>query len=109
MDDVKFAEGLYFKEPHENAPDFVKGNLSIQKQKMTEWLANTPANEKGYINLDIKVGRSGKPYIAIDTWEPKQQQGQPQQQYTPEQQQQMDTPLPAPAQQAPLDHESVPF
>jgi hypothetical protein len=103
MDEVKFAEGLYFKEPNEKAPEWVKGKLSIQKQKLTEWLANTPANEKGYINLDIKVGRSGKPYIAIDTWEPSQQQGQQQPQYTPEQQRQMDTPIPTPQQQAPLE------
>ena len=71
MADIKFAEGLYYKEPNTNAPDFVKGGLSIQKEKLMAWLEMTDANEKGYINLDIKVSQSGKPYISINEWVPK--------------------------------------
>jgi hypothetical protein len=107
MDDIKFAEGLYFKEPSDNAPDFIKGRLSIQKNKFLEWVGNAEFNESGYINLDIKISKGGKPYIAVNDWKPNQQQQQPQ--YTTQQQKEMDTPLPAPQNQEPLDPESVPF
>ena len=92
MDDIKFADGIYFKEPHQNAPDFVKGKLSIQKQKLIAWLEGMDAGEEGYINLDIKVAKSGKLYIAVDNWKPNnQQQAQQKPQLTPQQQEQMDT------------------
>ncbi len=107
MDDIKFADGIYFKEPHQNAPDFVKGKLSIQKQKLMEWLEGMDAGEEGYINLDIKVAKSGKCYIAVDTWKPSNQQ-QPQQQkpqLTPQQQEQMDTRI----EQDPIIDDDVPF
>ena len=79
MSDIKFAEGLYFKKPHEKAPDFVNGSISIHKEKFACWLDEQEANDKGYINLVIKTSQSGKPYVAVDTWEPKQAQQQPQQ------------------------------
>ena len=92
MDDIKFADGIYFKEPHQNAPDFVKGKLSIQKQKLMAWLEGMDAGDEGYINLDIKVAKSGKLYIAVDNWKPNnQQQAQQKPQLTPQQQEQMDT------------------
>jgi len=101
MADIKFVEGLYFKEPRDNAPDFVRGSLSIQKEKLTVWLEGAECNEAGYINLDIKISKGRKPYIAVNEWKPDQQQ--PQQQYTPAQQKEMDTPLAPPQDQAPLE------
>ena len=71
-DEVEFVDGLYFNEPNENAPDFVKGKLSINKGKLAAWLDGATPNEKGYINLDIKISQGGKPYIAVDNWKPKQ-------------------------------------
>ena len=78
MSEVEFAKGIYFNSPHEKAPDYVKGKLSIQKGKFLEWLEGKDANEKGYINLNIKVSQGGKPYIAVDNWVPNQQQTQQQ-------------------------------
>jgi protein tyrosine phosphatase len=71
IDDVQFVDGLYYNEPNENAPDFVKGKLSIQKAKLMAWLEGAETNEKGYINADIKISQGGKPYIAVDNWKPK--------------------------------------
>jgi hypothetical protein len=73
MADINFAEGLYFKEPSDNAPEFIIGNLSIQKEKLTVWLDGAECNEAGYINLDIKISQGGKPYISVNDWKPDQQ------------------------------------
>ena len=80
-EDIEFADGMYFKLPHENAPDFVIGSPSIHKEKMLAWLQGKEANEAGYINLTVKVAKSGKPYVAVDNWKPSgpQQPTQPQQ------------------------------
>lgn len=72
MSDKKFVDGLYYKSPHESAPDFVIGELSIQKDKLMGWLHANEANDKGYINLQIKRSKEGKMYIEINDWKPKE-------------------------------------
>lgn len=62
-----FAEGLYF-DRRDGAPDFVKGRLSIQLDRFTEW-AKKHVTEKGYVNIDIKESRdAGKFYAELNTW-----------------------------------------
>ena len=64
-----FAEGLIFKLPSEKAPDFVKGSLSI---KVDEFIAFLEKNAKnGWVNINLKLSKSGKAYAELDTWEPK--------------------------------------
>lgn len=70
MSDTKFAEGFYFDDPRQAAPDWVVGKMSVQVAKAVAFL-QANANEKGYVNLDIKRGKNGKPYVALDTWKPK--------------------------------------
>ena len=71
MSDSDLVSGLYFKEPHQNAPDFVKGKLSINKEQFTEWYKGMLADKsEEWINLDIKVSKGGKAYVAVDTWKP---------------------------------------
>lgn len=63
-----FADGFRF-ERRENAPEFVVGRLSM---KVDEAIAFMKSYEKGgWINLNILVGRSGNPYVELDTYEPK--------------------------------------
>jgi hypothetical protein len=63
-----FADGFIFKR-REDAPDFVIGRLSI---KVDEAIAFLRQNEKnGWVNLDAKYGRSGNPYLELDTYEGK--------------------------------------
>lgn len=69
MADIEFADGLKVSKPHENAPDFVKGRISIKREALIEWLK---AREGTYINLDIKESKSGNLYAAVDNWKPKQ-------------------------------------
>ena len=62
-----FVKGMWFNKPHEKAPSFVIGKLSI-KLEFSDWLQQQTFDEKGYINLDILMGKSGKPYIAVNEY-----------------------------------------
>lgn len=69
---TEFAEGIYFNQPHERAPDFVLGTISIRPQAFIAWLEQQTENDKGYVRLKVNVGReSGKPYVALDDWKPE--------------------------------------
>lgn len=66
-----FADGFRF-ERRENAPEFVVGRLSM---KVDEAITFMKSYEKGgWINLNILIGRSGNPYVELDTYEPKKQE-----------------------------------
>lgn len=78
MSDIIFAEGLFYNLPSDKAPDFIKANISIAPEKFIEWLQQQTANDKGYVKLTVKESKNGKVYVALDTWQPNQQQ-QPQQ------------------------------
>jgi len=50
--------------------------VGIHKQKFLDDIESIPANEKGYINLDITARREVSQYgethsCALDTWKPK--------------------------------------
>ena len=64
-----FADGFIIKR-RENAPEFVIGNLSIKVDEAIAFLKKY--EKKGWVNLGIKKGRSGNPYIELDTFEPTQ-------------------------------------
>lgn len=66
--DKKFADGFIFKR-NERAPEFVVGGLSVRVDEAIEFLKQNQKN--GWVNLNIKQGRSGKYYIELDTYEPK--------------------------------------
>lgn len=68
MGESIFASGIMFKLPRENAPDFVKGSLSIKLDDFNAWAKGKVEN--GWINLDLKVGKSGKPYVELNLWKP---------------------------------------
>jgi hypothetical protein len=62
-----FADGFIFKR-RETAPEFVIGNLSVKVDDAITFLKNN--EKKGWVNLNIKKGRSGNHYIELDTFEP---------------------------------------
>lgn len=66
-DEKEFVNGLIFKAPNENAPDYVKAKLSIRRAELIAWL-NTKDGE--WINADVKVSQGGKWYAAVDNWKP---------------------------------------
>jgi hypothetical protein len=66
----KLTAGMWFNLPHRNAPDFVKGSLSIIPDKFIEWLKAQEKSEKGYVRISLKESKSGKGYSELDTWKP---------------------------------------
>lgn len=67
MTDPIFPVGIRVFEPHENAPDFVKGTFSIETNKFCAWLGQQP---EPTVRLDIKKARNGKWYLQLNTWKP---------------------------------------
>ncbi len=63
-----FAKGFVFKK-RDNAPDFVVGSVSIKVDEAMQFIDEN--NFNGWVNLNIAMGRSGKYYIELDTWQPK--------------------------------------
>ena len=66
MDDIIFADGIIFKKPSPNAPDFVIGKLSFKVEEAIQFLQSSEDN--GWVNCDIKVSKAGKAYVSLDTW-----------------------------------------
>ena len=70
MADKIFCDGFNFKEPRDGAPDFVLGSISAKADKAIKFLQEN-ANDRGYVNMDVLRGKSGEPYIALNTWKPE--------------------------------------
>jgi hypothetical protein len=67
----EFVKGLFVNR-RENAPDFVKANLSFKVETFIEYL-KSKANEANYVNIDIKESKEGKLYADLNDWKPKQE------------------------------------
>lgn len=65
-----YPKGFYIGEPNENAPDFVKGRISVKVEEFTAFL-NENTNDAGYVNLDLLEGQKGL-YSTLNTWKPKE-------------------------------------
>ena len=73
MEDKIFIDGMIFKAPHEKAPEFIKGTLSV---KCEDFLAFMKVHSnKGWLNIDLKESKNGKYYAELNTWNPDQKQG----------------------------------
>jgi len=68
---MKYIPGLYIKNKHPNAPDFVVGKLSINTEKLKSHLNETTEE---WINLDILKSQKGELYLKIDEWKPEPQE-----------------------------------
>jgi hypothetical protein len=66
-----FADGFSFKR-NEAAPDYVVGRLSLKVDDAVAFIKKH-ANTNGWVNLSIMYGRSGNPYVELDTYEPAKQ------------------------------------
>lgn len=65
----KLVDGLFVNNPRENAPDFVRGSISILVEKFIQYLQQN-ANAKGYVNIDLLVSKEGKLYAKLNDWKP---------------------------------------
>lgn len=71
-DDIEFPDGLIVKAPHENAPDYVKAQISIKVADLGKWLREKYKSGDEWINLDVKEAKSGKWYAAVSKFKPKE-------------------------------------
>lgn len=66
MENSKFAKGIYFNKPNENAPSYIIGNIAIKKDQFIEWLNMQENND---IKLSVKISQNtNKPYLEINTY-----------------------------------------
>lgn len=63
-----FADGFMFK-MNPNSPEWVVGSLSLKADEAINFIKNN--TDKGWVNLNINISKSGKPYVELDTWKPK--------------------------------------
>ena len=71
--ETKFVDGLFYNEPREGAPDFVLAGMSVDKVKFTEWLSQQEVDAKGYVKIDVLRAKSGKAYLKLNDFKPKEQ------------------------------------
>lgn len=72
MSEASFVPGLFAKAPRDNAPDFVKGSVSIKVEEVGKFLREVYAKGEEWLNLDLKESRDGKYYLQINDWKPAQ-------------------------------------
>jgi len=65
--DKTFAGGMFFKLPHSNAPNWVKGSLSIKVEDAIKFLKEN-VNSEGYVNLDFTESKNGKGCAFLNTY-----------------------------------------
>jgi hypothetical protein len=63
-----FADGFNFK-MKANSPEWVIGSISLKADQAIEFI--NKHTDKGWVNLNVNIGKSGKPYIELDTWKPE--------------------------------------
>lgn len=73
-DEIEFVNGLIVKEPHENAPDYVKANISIKVADLGQWLREQYKAGNEWVNVDVKESRGGKWYASVSTFKPKERE-----------------------------------
>lgn len=73
MSDLDLIGGIFAKEPHEKAPDFVKARMSVKLADLASYMRQLKAEDPDieWLNFDVKVARSGKWYCARDNWKPQ--------------------------------------
>jgi len=77
MTEKQFVDGLIVKPPHEKAPDFVKGSISIKRKELGNWLRG---KKDDWINIDVKESKGGKWYAEVNAWKPDGQKSNAEQQ-----------------------------
>lgn len=61
-----FVDGMIFKAKSPNAPEFIKGSLSVKVEEFPIFLKKH--NNKGWVNIDIKQSQGGKFYLELNTF-----------------------------------------
>lgn len=82
MTETIFSKGFIFKRPSENAPDFIKGKMSVKVSEAIEFLKQHQNND--WVNMDLLLSKDGtKLYFKLDTYKKEEKPSENTQQ-TPE-------------------------
>lgn len=68
-----FAKGLFWSRPREGAPDYIKGNMSVNVESFITFMKENMqyVSPKGWMSLDLKVSKDGQTlYFQVNTWKP---------------------------------------
>ena len=57
------------------SPEWVVGSLSLKADEAIAFI--TKNSQNGWVNLNVNIGKSGKPYVELDTWKPTKSEGLP--------------------------------
>ena len=76
-EEIEFVDGLIVKAPNPKAPDFVKAQISIKVEDMGQWLREKYKAKEEWVNLVVKVAKSGKWYAMVDNYKPKERDEKP--------------------------------
>ena len=60
-------EGIYFYRPSAKAPEFIKFNISIERDRLIDWLKKQ--DEK--VRVVLKESKQGNLYVSIDDYKPE--------------------------------------
>lgn len=72
-----FAAGFVFKRPHESAPDFVKGSLSLKADEAVDFIKKHTKPD-GWVNLDLLASKDNtKLYFKLNTFQPNKDTATP--------------------------------
>jgi hypothetical protein len=76
----KIFAPLTWQDPHEKAPLFVKGNISINVKKFAEFIKENEQyiSEKGWMKIVMKESKSQTIYFELDTYKPEKREQAPQ-------------------------------
>jgi len=72
MSEQKYIKGIFIKDPHENAPDFVLAQVSIRREETINSLSQMTDD---WVNLDVLKSREGEVYGKLNTWKKDQSEG----------------------------------
>jgi hypothetical protein len=64
MSTKEFPDGIRVFKPNDKAPSFIKGNISIKKSELINWLQSQGEEVK----LNIKESQKGTYYLEVDTY-----------------------------------------
>jgi hypothetical protein len=62
------VDGVFFKNRHPNAPNFVVGKMSFKLDKFIEFAKQN--QQDGWFNIEILKSRDNKVYAIVDDWKP---------------------------------------
>jgi hypothetical protein len=69
-----FASGFVFKRPHDNAPQFVKGSMSIKADEAIAFIQKHTKPD-GWVNLDLLASKDNtKLYFKLNTFKPEKKE-----------------------------------